>query len=244
MGAALGLPDGEISLPLGALLQALGLLGRGPPEVVGSLLRVNEGGPDRTFQILELLQPVAKARHLLAHPLVLRIVALELVGHGVEEIVDLVRLVAAEAVLELFAPYVYWSYRHLISPRSNWSYRVVDDYREQGSGYREAEDRDNRREVYPEPAQLQHGHAAPDGPENRVGHGLDRVVDALHKAARRVAGEPGEEDRGYYETEQNVVGIVDHPLQEVGHAEPELLQEGYRHPPSPLALSVAASTPS
>src|SRR5215210_8256391 len=117
MRAALCLPDGEVRLPLGVLLYALGLLGRRPAEVVGRLLGVDEGGPDRTFQVLELLQPVAKARDLLAHPLVLRIVALELVGNGVEEIVHLVRLVAAEAVLELFAPYVNWSYRHLLSPR-------------------------------------------------------------------------------------------------------------------------------
>src|SRR5215217_2709695 len=82
MRAALRLPDGEIRLPLGALLYALGLTGRGPAEVVGRLLGVDEGGLDRTFEVLELLQAVAKARHLLAHPLVLRIVALELVGDG------------------------------------------------------------------------------------------------------------------------------------------------------------------
>src|SRR5215211_2023290 len=161
MGAALGLPDGEISLPLGALLQALGLLGRGPPKVVGSLLRVDEGGPDRIFQVLELLQPVAKARHLLAHPLVLRIVALELVGHGVEEVVDLVRLVAAEAVLELFAPNVYGSYRHLESPRYR-SYELVDNDEQQPLGDYEPEDRDYRGEVYAEAAELQHRYAAPD----------------------------------------------------------------------------------
>src|SRR5215212_2291463 len=112
MRATLRLPDGKVRLSLGVLLYALGLLGRGPAEVVGRLLGVYEGGPDRAFQVLELLQPLAKARHLLAQPLVLRIVALELVGHGVEEVVDLVRLVAAEAVLELLAPYVNWSYRH------------------------------------------------------------------------------------------------------------------------------------
>src|SRR5215211_6463671 len=126
MGAALRLPDGEVRLPLGTLLRALGLLDRGPAEIVGRLLGVDQGGPDRTFQVLELLQPVAKARDLLAHPLVLSIVALELVGHGVEEIVDLVRVVAAESALELFAPDVYWSYRHLGSPR-NWSYEVCDE---------------------------------------------------------------------------------------------------------------------
>src|SRR5215210_4201574 len=118
MRAALRLPDGEVRLPLGVLLYALGLLGRGPAEVVGRLLGVDEGGPDRTFQILELLQPVAEARDLLAHPLVLSVVALE--------VVDLVRLVAAEAALELFAPDVYWPYRHLGSPR-NWSYEVCDE---------------------------------------------------------------------------------------------------------------------
>src|ERR671912_800213 len=126
MRTTLRLPDGEVRLPLGALPYTLGLLGRGPAEVVGRLLGVDQGGPDRTFQVLELLQPVAKARHLLAHPLVLRIIALELVGHGVEEIVDLVRLVAAEAVLELLAPYVDWSYRHLLSPR-NWLYEVGNE---------------------------------------------------------------------------------------------------------------------
>ena len=85
MRAALRFPDGEVRLPLGPVLYALGLLGRGPAEVVGRLLGVYQGGPDRTFQFLELLQPVAKARDLLAHPLVFRIVALELVGHSVEE---------------------------------------------------------------------------------------------------------------------------------------------------------------
>src|ERR671916_2141286 len=128
MRAALSLPDGEISLPLGALLDALRLLGRGPAEIVGRLLGVDEGGPDRTFQILELLQPVAKARDLLAHPLVLSIVALELVGHSVEEIVDLVRVVAAESALELFAPYIDGSYRHVLSPR-NRLYEFCNDDR-------------------------------------------------------------------------------------------------------------------
>src|SRR5215203_5960706 len=146
MRAALRLPDGEVRLPLGALLYALGLLGRGPAEVVGRLFGMDERGPDRTFQVLELLQPVPKARHLLAHPLVLRIVALELVGHGVEEIVDLVRLVAAEAALELFAPNDYWSYRHLGSPR-NWLYEVCNDDHEQAPGDGEPEDRDDRREI-------------------------------------------------------------------------------------------------
>ncbi len=118
MGAALRLPDGEVRLPLGTLLRALGLLDRGPAEIVGRLLGVDQGGPDRTFQVLELLQPVAKARDLLAHPLVLSIVALELVGHGVEEIVYLVRVVAAESDFELFAPYIDGSYRHVLSPRN------------------------------------------------------------------------------------------------------------------------------
>src|SRR5215217_7004966 len=126
MRAALRLPDGEIRLPLGALLYALGLTGRGPAEVVGRLR-----GVDRTFEVLELLQAVAKARHLLAHPLVLRIVALELVGDGVEEIVDLVRVVAAKAALELFAPYIDGSYRHLFSPRYRL-YELFDYDQEQG----------------------------------------------------------------------------------------------------------------
>src|ERR687897_5185 len=131
MRAALRLPDGEVCLPLGALPNALGLLGRCPAEVVGGLLGVDEGGPDRTFEVLELLQAVAKARHLLAHPLVLRVIALELVGDGVEEIVDLIRVVAAEGALELFAPHIDGSYRHLlISPR-NRSYEVINDDQKQ-----------------------------------------------------------------------------------------------------------------
>ena len=73
---------------------------------------MDEGGPDRALQVLELLQPVPEARDLLAHPLVLGVGALELVGDRVEEVVDLVRVVAAEAVLELLAPDVYRSYRH------------------------------------------------------------------------------------------------------------------------------------
>src|SRR5918995_277745 len=153
MGAALRLPDGEVRLPLGALPYALGLLGRGPAEVIGCLLGVDEGGPDRTFEVLELLQAVAKARHLLAHPLVLRGGALELVGDGVEEIVDLVGVVAAEAALELFAPYIDGSYRHLGSPR-NRCYEVVNDDQKQGPCDGEPEDRDDRREVYTEPAEL------------------------------------------------------------------------------------------
>ena len=44
--------------------------------------------------------------------------------------------------------------------------------------------------------------------------------------------------------EKYPVGVVHHPGEQAGHAEPQLLQEGNRHPPSPLALSVAASTPS
>src|SRR5215210_483763 len=116
MRAALRLPDDEVRLPLGALLNAFGLTGRGPAEVVGRLLGVDEGSPYRPFEVLELLQAVAKARHLLAHPLVLRIVALELVGHGVEEIVDLVRIIAAEAALELFAPYRWVVSASLITP--------------------------------------------------------------------------------------------------------------------------------
>src|SRR5215204_4983612 len=243
MRAALRLPDGEVRLPLGALLYALGLLGRGPAEVVGRLFGMDERGPDRTFQVLELLQPVPKARHLLAHPLVLRIVALELVGHGVEEIVDLVRLVAAEAALELFAPYINWSYRQVGSPR-NWSDKVSNEYQQQGPGDGEPEYSDDRREVYTEPAELQCRHAAPYGPQDRIGHGLHGVVDGLHKAARRVAGKPGEEDRGDDESEQYVVGVGHRPRQQVCHGKPELLQEGHRHPPSLLALSVAASTPS
>ena len=105
------------SSDLGALPQVLGLLGRGTSEVVRCLLSVDEGGPYGALQILELLQPVTEARHLLAHPLVLRVVALELVGNRVQEIVNLVRVVAAEAVLELLAPYIYRSNRHIGSPR-------------------------------------------------------------------------------------------------------------------------------
>src|ERR671913_1635633 len=176
MRAALRLPDGEFRLPLGALLDALGLLGRGPAEVVGGLLGVYEGCPDRTFEVLELLQAVTKARHLLAHPLVLRIVSFVLVGHSVEEVVDLVRVVAAEAALELFAPYVDGPYRHLSSPR-NRSNEAFDDDQEQGSCDGEPEDRDDRREVYAEPAELQHRNAAPYGPQDRVGDCPDRVVD-------------------------------------------------------------------
>jgi hypothetical protein len=131
MRAALRLPDDEVRLPLGALLNAFGLTGRGPAEVVGRLLGVDEGVPDRSFEVLELLQAVAKARHLLAHPLVLRIVTLELVGDGVEEIVDLGCVVAAEAALELFAPYIGGSYRHLFSPR-NRLYELFDYDQEQG----------------------------------------------------------------------------------------------------------------
>src|SRR5215203_6811453 len=131
MRAALRLPDGEIRLPLGALPYTLGLLGRGPAEVVGRLLGVDEGGPDRTFEVLELLQAVAKARNLLAHPLVLCVIALELVGDGVEEVVDLVRVVAAEGALELFAPYIDGSYGHLSSPR-NGCYELFDYDQEQG----------------------------------------------------------------------------------------------------------------
>src|SRR5215210_2410008 len=243
MRAALRLPDGEVRLPLGGLLYALGLLGRRPAEIVRRLFGVDQGGPDRTLQVLELLKPVAKARHLLAHPLVLGIVALELVGHGVEEIVDLVRLVAAEAALELFAPYVYWSYRHIGSPRYR-SDEVGNKDQQQGPGDREPEDRDDRREVYTEPAELQHRHAAPYGPENRIGHGLDRIVDSLHDAAGRIAGEPGEEDRGDDESEEYVVGVGHRPREQLRHGESELLQEGRCHPPSLLALSVAASTPS
>src|SRR5919106_6237012 len=243
MRAALRLPDGKVSLPLGALLDTLGLTGRGPAEVVGRLLCVDEGGPDRTLEFLELLQPVAKARYLLAHPLVLRKVALELVGDGVEEVVDLVRVVAAETALELFAPYIDGSYRHLLSPR-NRSYEVINDDQKQGPCDGEPEDRDDRREVYAEPAELQHRHAAPYGPKDGVGHGLDRVVDGLHKGARRVAWEPGEEDRGDDETEQYVVGIVYNPRKKARHGKSELLQEEQAHQPSLRALSVAASTPS
>src|SRR5215208_5138011 len=132
MRAALRLPDGEVRLPLGALLNAFGLTGRGPAKSVGRLLSVDEGVPDRTFEVLELLQAVAKTRHLLAHPLVLRVVALELIGDGVEEIFDLVRVVAAEGALELFAPNIDGSYRHLFSPR-NRLYELFDYDQEQGS---------------------------------------------------------------------------------------------------------------
>src|SRR5688572_21892320 len=243
MRAALRLPDGEFRLPLGAQLYALGLLGRGPAEVVGGLLGVYEGGPDGTFEVLELLQAVAKARHLLAHPLVLRIVAFVLVGHSVEEIVDLIRVVAAETALELFSSHIDGSYRHLSSPR-NRSNEAFNDDQKQAPCDGEPEDRDDRREVYTEPAELQHRHAAPYWPEDRVCHGPDRVVDGLHEAAGRVAWKPGEENRGDYETEQYVVRVVHHPRQKARHGKSELLQEGHDHPPSLCALSVAASTPS
>src|SRR5215208_4440112 len=243
MRAALRLPDGEVCLPLGTLLYTLGLLDRSLAEILGRLFGVDQGGLYRTFKFLELPQPIAKARHLFTHPLVLRMVALEVVGDSVEEIVDLVRVVAAEGALELFAPYIDGSYRHLGSPR-NRCYEAFNDDPEQGPRYREPEDRDDRREVYAEPAELQHGHAAPYGPEDRIGHGLDRIIDGLHKAARRVAREPREEDRSDNESEQYVVAVGHRPLQKARHAEPELLQEGQGHPPSPRALSVAASTPS
>ncbi len=102
--AALRLADRELRLPPGALADVLGLSGCGPAEVVGGLLGVDEGGPDRALKLLELLQAVAEARDLLAHPLVLRVAALELVGNGVEKVVYLVCVVAAEAVSELLAP--------------------------------------------------------------------------------------------------------------------------------------------
>src|SRR5215212_6624947 len=129
------------------------------------------------------------------------------------------------------------------SPR-NRLYEVGNNEQQQGPCDREPEDRYDRREVYTEPAELQHWHAAPYGPEDGIGYGLDRVVDGLHKAARRVAREPGEEDRGDDEPEKYVVAVAYRPLQKARHAEPELLQEGQGHPPSPRALSVAASTPS
>src|SRR5215213_1485068 len=141
---------------------------------------MDEGCPDRAFEVLELLQPVAQARYLLAHPLVFGIVALELVCDGIKEVVDLVRVVASEAVLELFTPDVDGSYRHSGSPR-NWLYELVDNDKQQGPGYGETEDSDDRREVYPETTELQHRDAAPYGHQYRVGHGLDRVVDGLHE---------------------------------------------------------------
>src|ERR671911_457083 len=67
-------------------------------------------------------------------------------------------------------------------------------------------------EFFAEPAELQHRHTAPYRPEDGVGHGLDRVVDGLHKAARRVAGEPGEKYGGDDETEEYVVRVVHGPL--------------------------------
>jgi hypothetical protein len=62
------------------------------------------------------LETFPEARHLLQHPLVLGEGALELVRNLVQEIVHLVRVVAAEAALELLAPDVYWSYSHEITP--------------------------------------------------------------------------------------------------------------------------------
>src|SRR5215217_6692406 len=99
MRAALRLPDGEVCLPLGTLLYTLGLLDRSLAEILGRLFGVDQGGLYRTFKFLELPQPVAKARHLLTHPLVLRMVALEVVGDSVQEIVDLVRVVARKVLL-------------------------------------------------------------------------------------------------------------------------------------------------
>ena len=133
MGAVLRLPDRKVRLPGGALADVLGLPVAASPQIVGGLLGVDEGGADRALQVLELLQPVAQARDLLAHPLVLRIGALELVGHRVQEVVDLVRVVAAEAALELLAPDVYRRNRHAGSPRHRL-YELCDDDQQQASG--------------------------------------------------------------------------------------------------------------
>src|SRR5215212_6331014 len=129
------------------------------------------------------------------------------------------------------------------SPR-NRLYEVGNNEQQQGPCDREPEDRYDRREVYTEPAELQHRHAASYGPEDGIGYGLDRVVDGLHKAARRVAREPGEEDRGDDESQKYVVGVGYRRREQISHGKPELLQKGQAHPPSLRALSVAASTPS
>src|SRR5215212_1690299 len=243
VGARLRLPYGEVRLPLGALAQVLGLARRGAPEVVGGVLGVDEGGADGALKVLELLQPVAQARDLLAHPLVLRVVALELVGNRVEEVVHLVGVVAAEAALELLTPYVDRPYRHPGSPR-HWLYELFYYDEQQPLGDYEPEDGDDRREVYAETAELQHRYAAPDGHQYWIGDRPHGVVDRLHETARRVAGKPREQYRRDDEREQYDVSVVHHPSEQAGDAEPELLQEGRRHPPSPLARSVAASTPS
>src|SRR5918997_2975386 len=101
MRAGLRLPDREIRLPA-----------RAPALVVCGLLGMDERGLDRALQLLELLQALAEARDLLAHPRVIRVGALELVGDRVQEVVHLVGVVAAEAALELLAPDVYRSNRH------------------------------------------------------------------------------------------------------------------------------------
>src|SRR5215210_5959619 len=94
----------------------LGLLARVPPKVTRDLLGMHERLPDRRLQLLKLLETLLEDRYLLRHSLVLRKRALELVRDLVQEIVHLVRVVTAEAVLELLAPYVHRSYSHIITP--------------------------------------------------------------------------------------------------------------------------------
>src|SRR3712207_2319323 len=147
--AGLRLADRKVRLPARALAEVLGFAGGAPAEVLGGLLRVNEGGPDRALQLLELLQALAEARDLLAHPRVVRVGALELVRDGVEEVVYLVGVVAAEAAPELLAPDVYRSNRHARSPRYR-SDEFAYHNEQQTARDAEAEDGDERGEVDPE----------------------------------------------------------------------------------------------
>jgi hypothetical protein len=62
-----------------------------PAEVLGGLLRVNEGGPDRALQSSNCCRRSRTARDLLRASASCRVGALELVRDGVEEVVYLVR---------------------------------------------------------------------------------------------------------------------------------------------------------
>src|SRR3712207_6775960 len=84
--AGLRLPNSKVRLAARALAEILGLAGGGPAEVVGGLLGVNQCGPDGALQLLELLQALAEARDLLAHPRVVRVGALELVCDRVQKV--------------------------------------------------------------------------------------------------------------------------------------------------------------
>src|SRR5918993_3070949 len=92
------------------------LLASVPPQVACGLLGVDERLPDRGLQLLELLEALLERRDLLRHSLVLGEGSLELVRDLVQEVVHLVRIIAAEAALELLAPYVHRSYSHKITP--------------------------------------------------------------------------------------------------------------------------------